>query len=110
MLIFFANQQTHVEAISLKLLTQKYGDKKARRMRQRLDELDAANNLDDLRTLPALHCQQVNDHPALLTICTVRPAGLLFEVEDLTCFDGKLLNWRKVTAIKIISLDEDTYE
>ena len=99
-----------IEAISLKLLVQKYGDKKARRMRQRLDELDAISNLEDLRTLPALHCQQVTNHPSLITICTIRPAGILSEVEDMTCFEGKLLNWRKVTTIKIISLDENTYE
>lgn len=110
MLILFADEQIRGQAISLKLMMQKYGDRKAKRMRQRLDELDAANNLEDVRTLPALRCQQVNNQPTFITICTIRPAGMLFKVEDLTCFDGNALNWRSVTTLKIISLDENTYE
>jgi hypothetical protein len=110
MQILFADEDVKMHAISLKLMMQTYGERKARRMHQRLAELDAAHDLEVVRSLPALHCQQVSHQPECITICTLRPAGILFMVEDLTCFDGKILNWRRVTIVKIINLDENAYD
>lgn len=111
MLILFADEQVHMQAISLERMVQEYGERKARRIRQRLDELDAAGCLAGIRTLPAMRCRSVNNQPDLVTICTLSPARIRLKAENDAYFDTDgALNWYAVTTITIISLNENDYE
>jgi proteic killer suppression protein len=111
MLIRFADEQVRVRAISLERMVQEYGERKARRIRQRLDELDAASCLADVRTLPGMRCQSVNNQPGLIAICTISPAGIRLRADNDAYFDTDgALNWYAVTTIIIISLNENDYE
>lgn len=111
MLIRFADEQMRVRATSLERMVQEYGERKARRIRQRLDELDAARCLADVRTLPGMRCQSVNNQPGLVTICTISPASIHLRADNDVYLDvDGVLNWYAVTTIIIISLNENDYE
>lgn len=110
MLILFANQKDRQLAASFERLIGQYGERKARRLRQRLDELDAASNLGDVRTLPAMRCQRLTDRPNLIAICTIPPSRMLLRVNGEPRFDEKPLIWQAVTTVTIIALDEISYE
>lgn len=109
MLILFKDEEVRSLALSFEHLVRKYGERKARQMRRRLDELDAAGNLGDVKTIPAMRCRQLKNQPDLVAICTLPPSKLLLQV-DKACLDRNLLNWQMVTTVKVITLDDITYE
>jgi hypothetical protein len=111
MLIRFADERIRMQAISLQRMVQEYGERKARRIRQRLDELDAANCLADIKTLTGMRCLSVNNQLNVVAICTLPPASIRLTADDDAYFDiDGVLNWYAVTTITIISLNENDYE
>ena len=106
MRIIFANEQVRIEANTLQLLVIKYGERIARRIRLRLDEMTAATNLRDLSRLPTTQCSHIVGEKHLITSCTIPPHGIIFSIAKNFDMDVKVLNysWEKVTLVEIISL------
>lgn len=85
---------------------------RAKKIRQRMDDLRAAETLAELRTLPG-RCHELHgelksvfsldlDHPYRLLF---RPVG---EAEGISREDGGL-DWTKITAVEILGV-VDTHE
>lgn len=107
MIISFATDQLRADSISFKRLVQKYGAEKGKRIRQRLDELDSAQNFADFCALPATHWRLVNAKDGLVAVDTVPPAYMLFKMDSRqpSPFDDGQFNWQQVTSLEIINLN-----
>ena len=93
--------------------TQKYfGSIRAKIIRRRLDELRAADTLEDMRSLPSARCHELSQNrKGQLSVDLDHPYRLLFVPEHApvpTKADGGL-DWSRVTAIRILGA-EDTHE
>lgn len=112
MIICFAKEETRSVCRSLESLVEKYGESKARRIKQRLDELDAAHNLAHLRTLPAAKCYLIDEKVGSLAVSTIPPAYILIQPAEISTThhsDGNL-NWQNIEAVEIIQLDAKTHD
>ena len=90
-------------------LQRKHGQHRARKIRQRLDELRAAENLAEMWNIGRCH-ELVGDRKGQLSLDLDGPYRLIFEVADNpvpTKPDGGL-DWSQVTAVKILGV-EDTH-
>lgn len=108
MKIKFATEEIQEECACFDQLVQKYGVRQARRIRQRLDELDAAANLADFMMLPASNCRLLNgEYVGQISIDTAFSSKLLIEpINSHTAQEeNPMLDWTLVTAIRIISID-----
>ena len=107
MRIIFANNEMRVEANNLKKLVEKYGQRKSRKIRQRLDEIAAASNFTDLNKLPAICCNYLDGQKSIMTLYTMPPSILVFSIaknlEDLSNIQN--YTWDDITLIEIMSLD-----
>jgi proteic killer suppression protein len=92
-------------------LIRKFGPQMAKIIRRRLDELSAANNLSDMRTLPQARCHELSQNRSgQLSVDLKQPYRLIFEPANNptpTTPDGGL-DWERVTIIRIIEI-EDTH-
>lgn len=109
--ISFSSERFRKECNDQKLLVRQHGTLRAKRLRQRLDDLRAANVLEDMRHAPG-HCHELRgnrsdqlsldlDHPYRLIF---KPAGDPVPRKP----DGGL-DWTKITAVEITGV-EDTHE
>lgn len=92
-------------------LRKKFGDEQARRIRQRLDELAAAENLEAFKFLPGRCHELVGDRKGELSLDLVHPYRLIFVANGQpppTKKDGGL-DWRLVTTVEILKVD-DTHD
>ena len=109
--ILFKTHKLMKQCNSQDLLIRAYGQRRAKLMRRRLDELSAANSLEDIRSLPQARCHELKgnqlgnlsvdlEHPYRLIFC---PAN-----EPVPKKPDGGLDWAGVTAIEIIGV-EDTH-
>ena len=88
-----------------------YGPQRAKLLGRRLDELRAAACLADIAGLPQTRCHELKgDRSGQLSVDLDHPYRLLFEVVDEPVPrkpDGGL-DWTRVTAVRIIGV-EDTH-
>jgi proteic killer suppression protein len=87
------------------------GDRQAKLIRRRLDELRAADTLADMRTLPAARCHELRgDRKGQISVDLDHPYRLLFQVDDPVPVraDGGL-DWSQVVAIVVLGV-EDTHD
>lgn len=93
-------------------LEQMFSDVRAKKLRQRLDELRAANSLDDVLRVPPARCHELKgNRKGQISVDLDHPYRLIFVVANdpiPTKPDGGL-DWAQVTAIEIIGT-EDTHE
>ena len=105
--IIFSTANLKKECCDSKLLQRRHGPERAQRIRRRLDELRAANNLEEMRFLPQARCHELHgdragqisldlDHPYRLIIV---PAHDPVPVRD----DGGL-DWLQITAVRILEI------
>lgn len=106
MIVFFNTEQQCTACASIERLVQQFGEKKARRIKQRLDELDAAQNLFHLKTLPAINCRSIDSQNGLVAVTTIPPACILIKAIN----DSGASNWHQVTTVKILALNENIYD
>jgi len=108
MYICFANEEVRELALSFVALVKRYGQKKGKRIRQRLDEIHAAANLDDLRMLLDKKCQY---HPELDNILRIQtePNNYILIAHADTDLDINFtdIEWSKIEAVSVIALDGD---
>ena len=95
-----------------KLATRKWGDRNARLLRRRLDEIRDADNLAILMTLPQARCHELHgNRQGQFSVDLEHPYRLLFEPanEPLPELEDGGLDLERITAVRILS-KEDTHE
>ncbi len=83
----------------------------AKVMRRRLDDLDAAETLEDLRLLPGRCHELLGDRSGQCSLDLIHPQRLIFRAESPEAAlkkDGGL-NWTQVVAVRILAV-EDTHD
>jgi proteic killer suppression protein len=88
----------------------KWGDRQARLLMRRLDDIRAAPSLEAFRTLPGRCHELLGDRTGQLTLDLVHPDRLVFEAADNPAPqrpDGGL-DWSRVRAVRILAV-EDTH-
>ena len=111
MIILFKNSKFQNECNNLKLLKQRQGDGRAKKIRQRLDELNAASNLEMMKNLPGRCHELKGDRNGQLSLDLDHPWRLIFVPADdppSQKGDGGI-DWKNVRIIKILGI-EDTHE
>lgn len=110
--IIFKSKKLEKQCNDYRLLVRQHGQARARKLRQRLDDLLAASSLAEVSKLPPARCHElVGDRAGQLSIDLDHPYRLiLIPANDPTPLkeDGGL-DWSKVTAIEIQGI-EDTHE
>ncbi|NJO51352.1 MAG: killer suppression protein [Leptolyngbyaceae cyanobacterium RM2_2_4] len=99
------------ECNNQRLLEKRHGKDRAKRIKRRLDDLRAADVLDDMRSVPGRCHELLHDRAGQLSLDLDHPYRLIFEPADEpipTKLDGGL-DWTKVTAVRILGV-EDTHE
>jgi proteic killer suppression protein len=108
--IAFDDRKLEKDCNDLLRLTRHHGDRRARLIRRRLDELRAAETLDDLRFLPGPRCHELTGNRAgQLSVDLDHPYRLLFvPTEPVPTKPDGGLDWSQVTAIVVTGV-EDTH-
>ena len=108
--LHFQSRKLQKQAESFKDLVRAHGERRARLIRQRLDELDAASTLADIAALPGPRCHELKaDLAGVLSVDLDGPYRLLFRPlpePPPRRTDGGL-DWGR-TAIQILRI-EDTH-
>lgn len=109
--IIFSSSKFEEECNNQRLLQKRYGADRAKRLRRRLDDLRAANILEDMRNLPGRCHELLGDRAGQLSIDLDHPYRLIFEPanEPIPTKPDGGLDWKQVTVVKIIGV-EDTHE
>ena len=109
--ILFKTKKFEKQCNSQASLVRAYGSRCAKLIRRRLDELWAANSLEDIRSLPQTRCHELKGgHSGNLSVDLEHPYRLLFRPanEPTTRKDDGGLDWDRVTVIEILGV-EDTH-
>jgi proteic killer suppression protein len=105
--IHFASRKVEKLCNSQKEMRARLGPRCAERLKQRLAELNAAANLEDMRSIPAARCHELKqDRRGQLAVDLVHPRRLVFKPtrEPLPLrLDGGL-DWCGVTEIVILEV------
>jgi len=110
--ILFKTNKLQKECNDHKALIRTHGPLRAKLIRRRLDELRAADSLEDMKHLPQARCHELKGNKAgQLSLDLNHPYRLIFRPanEPMPQKPDGGLNWIKVTTIEIIGL-EDTHE
>lgn len=109
--IVFKTKRLEKQCNSIRAGTRVWGADGARRIRRRLDDLRAAENLEVMRRLPG-RCHELKaERAGILSLDLRHPNRLLFEPADEPVPvkpDGGL-DWTGVTTVRILGV-EDTHE
>jgi len=83
----------------------------AKVIRRRLDDLDAADNLEVMRNLPGRCHELKGDRKGQLSIDLVHPERLVFVPahDPVPIKEDGGIDWKRVTSIKIVEV-VDTHE
>lgn len=112
MVILFDTTKLEKECTKEKLLVRTFGDRRAKLLKRRLNELAAANVLQDIRNLPQARCHELKGNlKGYLSVDLDHPYRLIFKPAHNPApkkSDGGL-DWEKVSEIRIIGV-EDTHE
>lgn len=77
--ILFQTKQLHKEYNNMSLLQRRHGERRARLIRRRLDELHAADTLADIGHLPPARCHELtNNRKGQFSVDLDHPYRLLF--------------------------------
>ena len=102
--------QQMCNAESDKKLVQEFGPKRAKKLRNRLDDLKAAPNLETMRHLPGRLHELTGTKKGQLSLDLEHPLRLLFQPSN----DGVIINeagsliWGSVNAVQVLNV-EDTH-
>lgn len=109
--IVFKDNRFEKECNNQRLLEKQHGTDRAKRIRRRLDDLRAANVLEDMRNLPGRCHELLHDRSGQLSLDLDHPYRLIFEQanEPIPTKPDGGLDWTKVTAVMILGV-ENTHE
>lgn len=108
--ILFASARLRKNCTREREAVKAWGAEQARRLLRRLDQLRAAENLEQMRTLPG-RCHELKGNLAgVLSIDLKHPYRLLFEpaTEEVPEKPDGGLDWTRVTSISVLKV-EDTH-
>lgn len=111
MIISFQDPDFRDECNSSKLLLRRQGQQRAKKIRQRLDDLQAASTLQDMRSLPGRCHELKGSRRGQLSLDLDHPWRLIFVPADeppALKSDGGI-DWPNVRAVRIVGI-EDTHE
>ena len=109
--IMFSDRKLDKTCNDQKLLVRTFGDRQAKLIRRRLDELRAADVLEDVRHLPQARCHELKGNRAgQLSVDLVHPYRLIFMPanDPIPRKPDGGLDWTRITAIEIVGV-EDTH-
>lgn len=88
----------------------KQGQERAKKIRQRLDDLLSANTLDIMRNVPGRCHELSGEKSGCLSLDLDGPYRLIFDTanDPIPLKDDGGLDWKNVTAVRIIGI-EDTH-
>src|SRR3984957_11286298 len=116
MKINFEHKKLETICNNEKLLIKEYGKINGKKIKRRLDDLSAANNLEEARNLPGKCHELVGDRKGQLAVHVEEPLRLIFKPNDPVemVFNKGPLNWKVVVnvtiiEIKIIMASNNTY-
>ena len=107
--IFFQDRKLGKIANNQSQLIRKYGQQQVKLLRRRLDELAAADTLEDIRFLPQVRCHELKgNRQGTLAVDVVHPYRLIFEPanDPIPKKDDGGLDWTKVTAITVLAVED----
>ena len=109
--ITFSSNKLLEELTDQRVLQRKHGKERAKRIRQRLDDLYAAETLENMRNLPGRCHELLYDRSGQLSLDLDHPYRLIFEPanDPVPRKSDSGLDWTKITAVKVIGV-EDTHE
>ena len=106
--IVFRTKKLRKQCTDTKEMVRTYGPKQARRLRQRLDDLRAAEFLEVMRVLPG-RCHELKADRALqLSVDLEHPYRLVFEQahDEVPRKEDGGLDWSLVTAIRVLEITD----
>jgi proteic killer suppression protein len=107
--IIFKDSYFQEQCNNQKLLVKTYGKDMAKKIRRRLDDLQAVTTLEDTRSLFPGRCHELRHNRAgQLSLDLVHPQRLIFEPASDPIprkLDGGI-DWTQVTAIRILSIED----
>ncbi len=105
--IIFSSRKFERQCNEWRLLQKEHGEKRAKRIRQRLDELFAAENLDDISRFPPARAHELTgDRAGQISLDLDHPYRLIIAPNHNphpTKEDGGL-DWSQVTQIIILEI------
>jgi len=109
--ITFKNNKLEKTFNSDKKLQKAYGVLCARKIRTRLDDLHAADSLEDMKLLPGRCHELVGNKKGQFSLDVEQPYRLIFEIghKDIKSKETGGLDWTSVIAVKIIGV-ENTHD
>ena len=107
--ILFRTRKMQRACSSDRQMVRTWGETAARKLKQRLAELQAAATLQDIRHLPAARCHELTqDRKGQLAVDLMHPFRLILEPADDPVparADGSL-DWARVTRIAILEVTD----
>ena len=106
--IVFRTRKLRKQCTDTKEMVKTFGPRQARRLRQRLDDLRAADCLEVMRVLPG-RCHELKaDRVLQLSVDLEHPHRLVFEPahEEVPLKDDGGLAWGSVTAIRVLEITD----
>jgi len=110
LIIQFQDLKLRDECNNQRLLTRRQGVRRAKKIRQRLDDLKAADNLSVMKNLPGRCHELTGDRHGQLSLDLDHPWRLIFVPADdpASIKDDDGIDWQNVRVIKILGI-EDTH-
>jgi proteic killer suppression protein len=112
MLISFKTTRDQKNFSNKKALVVAFGPEQARKIMLRISEIQAASNLEVLRTIPQTRAHELTgNRKGQISLDLKHPYRLIIipDHEDCPRKEDGGLHWEKVTKVKIITV-EDTHE
>lgn len=109
--ILFKSSKFQKECNNQRRLQKQYGIVRAKRLRQRLDDLRAVQVLEEMKNLPGRCHELLHDRTGQFSLDLDHPYRLIFEPANNpipTKNDGGI-DWQNVTVVRILGV-EDTHE
>ena len=107
--VLFGTSKLRKQCIDAKLRVRRYGPRRAALMQRRLDELRAAETLEDIRHLPGPRCHElIGDRAGQLSLDLDHPYRLLMEPanDPVPLQPDGGLDWGLVTAVRVIEVTD----
>jgi proteic killer suppression protein len=105
--ILFLKSKCRKKCSDSTALTRAYGPTQAKVLRRRMDDLRAAQNLEELRSAPGRLHQLTADLSSSFSLDLVHPSRLIFRCANSpvpTASDGKSIDWCGVTAVELVEV------
>lgn len=103
----FAKQKLQKQCSTEKAMRRQFGTDIARRLARRLQELEAADSLAELRVLPQARAHELTgDRAGQIALDLIHPRRLILEVanDPVPRHDDGRLDWKRVTNVTVIEI------